>query len=151
MVLDEINEPPQPLVFQVIWQLFVKAGGLGAIAGRVDKGVGMVESGLVIDPQRLLKVFLGLAGEAHDDVRREGDVGHGLAHACHQFEIALRVVRTPHPFEDPRRARLQRKVQLITNRWRLSHRSDHISAHVLRVRAHEANPIDSFDGVDCPQ
>ena len=115
VVLDEINEPPQPLVFQVVWQLFVKARGLGAIAGRVDKGVGVVESGFVIDSQCLLEVFLGLAGEAHDDVCRQGDVGHGLAHPRHQFEVALGVVGATHALEDPRRARLQREVQLVAD------------------------------------
>ena len=50
VVLDQIDESSQPLVLQVIWQLLIETGGLSAVASRVDEGVGMIESGFVVDP-----------------------------------------------------------------------------------------------------
>ena len=54
-------------------------GGLGAAPGREDEREGAVVAHLVHDLERLGEVLLGLAGEADDDVGRQGAIRYVLA------------------------------------------------------------------------
>ena len=62
-------------------------------------------------------------------------------------QVALAVVRAAHRLEHPRRAGLQRQVDVLADRRALGHRRDHRLAEVLRMRAREADPLDAVDGV----
>ena len=101
-----------------------------------------VVADLLDERQRLLEVGLGLAREADDDVGREGDVGDVLADQRDAVEVALAVVGAAHRAQDPRRARLQRQVDVLAQRRQLGVRADHVLAHVLRVRARVADPVE---------
>ena len=62
-------------------------------------------------------------------------------------QVALARVRAAHRLEDPRRAGLQRQVDVLADGVALGHRGDHRLAEVLRVRAREADPLDPVDRV----
>ena len=53
----------------------------------------------------------------------------------------------PHRLQQARRAGLQRQVHVLAHRRALGHRGDHRLAEVLRVRAREADALDSLDRV----
>ena len=101
--------------------------------------------------ERLLEVLLRLAGEPDDQVGAEREVRDRLPQCLDQAEVALTVVCPAHPLEDPRRARLERQVDVLADGRALGHRRDHGLAEVLRVRAREADALDSLDGVACPE
>ena len=60
---------------------------------------------------------------------------------------SARGVRAAHRLQDPRRARLQRQVDVLADGVALGHRRDHRLAEVLRVRAREADALDPVDRV----
>ena len=92
-----------------------------------------------------------LAGEADDDVRRQGEPRHLLAQLAPRRHEALARVRAPHRLEDARRARLQRQVHVLADRRALAVRGDDVVTHVLRVRAHVADALDAGHRVQQPQ
>ena len=116
---------------------------LGAAARREDEREGAVVADLVDDLERLREVRLGLAREADDDVGRQRAVGHVLADQRDAVEVALAVVGAAHRLEDPRRARLQRQVDVLAERGELGVRAHDVLAHVLGVRARVADAVDA--------
>ena len=62
-------------------------------------------------------------------------------------EVALAGVGASHRLQDARRAGLERQMDVLADRVALGDRGDHGLAEVLRVRAREADPLDSVDGV----
>ena len=120
---------------------------VGAATRRVDEREGAVVAHLLDDGERLLEVRLRLAGEPDDDVGAERQVGNRLAQARGQLEVALPRVRAAHRLEDPRRARLQRQVDVLADGIALGHRGDDGLAEVFRVRAREADPLDPVDRI----
>ena len=121
---------------------------LGAAARREDEREGAVVADLLADGQGLREVGLGLAREADDDVRRDRRVGHVLADQRDAVEVALAAVRPAHRLEDPRRARLQRQMDVLADRRQPRVREDHVLAHVLRMRARVADALDAVDRVE---
>ena len=120
-------------------------------AGRVDERERMVEADEVDQREGVGEVGLGLAREPDDDVGRERDVGHRLADALDQRQVALARVGAPHRLQDPRRSRLHRQVELLAHRVALGHGLDHVGAHVLGVRAREPDAVDAVHGVERSQ
>ena len=62
-------------------------------------------------------------------------------------EVAIARVRPPHRLQDPRRAGLERQVDVLADRRALRDRRDHRLAEVLRMRAREADALDPLDRV----
>src|SRR5687768_5425427 len=74
--LDEAAQPRgRDLIGYVIPQTYRR----GPIPYRVLAGVGVVEISLVDEIERFLELGVGLSGEAHDDVGRQGDARDGPA------------------------------------------------------------------------
>jgi hypothetical protein len=71
-----------------------------------------------------------------------------LADQRHPVEIALAVVGAAHPLEHRRGPGLQRQVNVLAEGRQLGVGADHVLAHVLRVGARVADPVDPRDSVD---
>src|SRR3954469_8150631 len=147
--LHDLDEALHPLDLHLVRHDAL--GDLGRVrpaARRVDEREGAVVADLLADLERLREVLLGLAREADDDVGRQRAVGDVLADQRDAVEVAPAVVRPAHRLEDPRRARLQRQVDVLAERRQLGVRADDVLAHVLRVRARVADAVDAVDRVD---
>ena len=92
-----------------------------------------------------LEIGLGLAGEADDDVGRDGRVGHRRAYPLDDPEIALRPVAAAHPAQHVIGAGLQRHVQRRADVRGLGHRGDHVVGEVAGMRGGEPHPFEPVD------
>src|SRR5439155_13106908 len=137
----------EPLVLDVVWNLVRHGGRLGPRARREDERKRALVAHELHHLQGLLEVPLRLAGEADDEVGAERDVGNRGAQLLHESQVALGVIRAPHALEDPGRARLERKVNVLADARTLRERLDHRLAEVLWMRAREADPLDAGDAV----
>ena len=116
----------------------------GAGAGRIDKG----EQGVVPDAlhqfQGIFKFLVGLAGESHNDVGGQNDIGHDGAGVIHQFQILRRRIAAVHLLEDPVIARLERQMDMAGDFGILGHGIKQLFCGVLGVAGHE--PQQEFAG-----
>ncbi len=149
--LDHLDQALQPLDLDLMRDLLVHLGGLGAAPRRVDERERAVVADLLGHLERLLEVLLGLPREADDDVGRQRAVGDVLADQRHAVEVALAGVGAPHALQDRARAGLKRQMDVLAQRRQLGVRADHVLAHVLRVRARVADPLDAGHRVDAAQ
>ena len=78
----------------------------------------------------------------------ERDVGHVLADQRDAVHVALARVGAPHRLQDPRRAGLERQVDVLADRRQLGVGADHVLAHVLRMRARVADPAHAVERVE---
>ena len=78
-MLDDVDQALDAIALDVLGNLIAHRGGLGAGARRVDEREGAVEADLLDGTHRLVEVLLRLAGEADDDVGRQGEVGDRVA------------------------------------------------------------------------
>ncbi len=140
--LDGLDQSLHPLALHGMRKLVAELRRLGAAARREDERERGVVANLLDHVERLLEVLLGLAGEADDDVRRDGAVGHVLADERHTVQVALLVVGAAHALEDRARSRLQRQVDVLAYGREVCMRADDVLAHVLRVRARVADALD---------
>ena len=107
---------------------------LGVAPRRVDERERAVEPDLLDDLERLAELRLALPREADDDVGRDRAVGDVLADQRDAVHIALAVVGAAHLLQHPRRARLQRQVDVPADACELRVGAHHVLPHVLRVR-----------------
>src|SRR5207248_7668605 len=91
--LAELDQPLDALRLHLVRHLVRHRRRLGAPARREDEGKGAVEADLLDDLERLAEVLLGLAGEADDEVAREGEVGDRGAELADEAQVALARVR----------------------------------------------------------
>ena len=108
------------------------------------EGERVVEPDLAHQRERLLELVVGLAGEADDDVRRDGEVGDGGPQALDDLEILLAGVASQHPLEHPRASALRRQVYVLAHGPDLRHGRDDAVREVVGVWAgepHAANPV----------
>ncbi len=151
VVLDTLDQALDALLLDRIGHLVVHAGGVGAAARRVDERECVVVPDLVDERERLRELGLRLAGEADDDVGRERDRRDRGPDALDQLEVALARVRAPHGLEHAGRSGLDGQMQVLAHRRRLGHGRDHVGAHVLGMRAREADPVDAWHRVERAQ
>ena len=95
--------------------------------------------------QGLLKVFLGLTGKAHDNIRTDCGIGHLSAHALKNAEELRRPIGAAHGFQYLVGTGLQRHVQLRHNRGRLGHGVDNVVGERGGVRTREADALQPGD------
>ena len=117
--------------------------GRRAGALRVDEGVGRRERRFAHEAERILKVLLGLTGEANDDVGGQGKLGHGGLEAAHKREILLARVAPVHGAQDAGGATLHGQVQMRHDGRRLGHGGDDLVGQVLGVGRGETQPLDA--------
>ncbi len=125
--------------------LAVHLGGRGAGTLGVLEGECLGEARLAHHVQGLLEVLLGLAGEAHDDVRGDRRVRDGGADLLDDPQVALLPVGAAHRLEHRVGAGLERHVQLRHHVRRLGHGGDDVVGEVAGVRGGEADALQAVD------
>ena len=137
--------------------LLLRAGvGVGhlrrrrADARRVDEGEHRVVAHGLDERERVVKFGVRLAGETHDDVRREHKIGHVLPRERHLRQIFLARVAAVHRVQDAVVAALHGQVHLVRALFALGHGAKELFRRVLRVAAHEADDKVARDGVEPP-
>src|SRR5690606_3622185 len=83
-----------------------------ALDRRVREGADTVEFGLGEKLQQFLEIFFGLAGEAGDEGRANGQIRAHLAPLADAGEYVLGAGRAAHGLEDARTGVLERDVQI---------------------------------------
>lgn len=109
----------------------------------VNKRVGLSIAHRLGKRQRLLKVFLGLARETHDNVGRKRNIGHTVTNAIDQAQIILARVPTIHLFKDARGTRLNGQVKLRHDGRRLGHGVNGLRQQILRMRRGKEDTLDA--------
>ena len=97
--------------------------------------------------QSLLEVRVGLSGEPHDHIGRQGNVRQCLTDSSDQFEIALPRVAAPHRLQHARGAGLHRQMQVPAHLWQMLHRLEEARREMPRMGAREPDALDARDGV----
>jgi hypothetical protein len=77
--LDDLDEPLDPLVLDLLRNLIGHRGGLRPLSGGVDERERTLEADLLDDLDGLPKVALGLAREPDDDVGGQSEIRDGGA------------------------------------------------------------------------
>ena len=139
--LDNFHQTVEALENYLMRRRIVNLGGRSAGALGIDKRIGLSITDRLGKRKRLLKVFLGLAGEAHDDISRKRDIGHAIADAIDEPQIILARIASIHLFKDARRARLNCQVQLRHDGRRLGHSVDGLGQKVFRVRGSKEDTL----------
>src|SRR5256714_14149448 len=122
--LAELDQALDPLRLNPVRHLVGHRRRLGAPPRRQSEPESALAADLLHDLERRGEVLLGLAGEADDQVGREGQVWDGRAQLVDEPQITLARVRAAHRLQDPRRAGLERQVRLLADRAALGHRGD---------------------------
>jgi hypothetical protein len=127
------------------------ARGRRALALRVREHERRVEAQLFLRAQDLAELVLGLVAEAHHEVGRDGDAGHGGAQRAHEAAVGREVVAALHARQHRVRRALQRQVHVLADLGRLRHRRDDVVREVEGVGRGEADALDAVHGGDGAQ
>ena len=141
-LLHDLQEAVEAIL-HVLLRHLLEARRRRACPLTVDEGVGRVKLCLLHDVHGVLEIRLGLAREAHDDIRAERHIRQLPANLLHEREVALLRIVTVHALEDRAGAGLQRQVDVSLDvRVRLHH-LDELIREILRVRSHIADTPES--------
>ncbi len=114
-------------------------GRRGAGTGGENKG----EQAVVVDTfnegDGLLKLLLGLSGEAHDHIAGEHQLRHDLFGILHLLQIGFPVIVPVHGLQHPAGAGLEGQVQLLGDLGVLRHGVKELFGGVSGVAGHEAD------------
>ena len=99
--LNNLHQTVEALKNHLMRRGIINLGCRSTGALGIDKRIGLSITDRLGKRERLLKVFLGLAGEANDDIGRKRDIGHAIANAIDQAQIVLACITAIHLFEDP--------------------------------------------------
>ena len=126
-------------------RLVGQVGRRGAGAGAVDEREGGVEADLVDQLQRGVKIGIGFAGKADDEVRRQGDVGPHAAQLADLCPVLQGGVAALHGRQHPVGTRLHRQVQMVDQFRHLNVGVDQVAAELERVGGGVADAVDALD------
>ena len=126
----------------------------GSVGSRgVFENEGVVERGLAKKGTGLLKVVLGLAGEADNDVGGDGDVGHGVAQTAEGVKVGFAGVTAAHGFEDGVGAGLHGQVKVVAELGKRAEGAEKFvgaTGGMAREEAEAAKAGDLANGVQKP-
>ena len=105
------------------------------------EGEGAGKAGFLYHVEGSLKIFLGLAGETHNDVRGDGRVRDFLPHLVKNGQELLGPIRPAHFLEHLVRTGLQRHVQLGAHGGGFRHGVDHVGGEFRWVRRRKPHPL----------
>ena len=147
--VEQRLEALQPFVHHLARDLSVHLRGGRAGAGGIFERESLRVVHRVDDPQRLLEIGVGLAGEADDEIARDGDVGPGGADAVDDRadsspRVWLRFI-----------ALSTRSLPDCTGRWRIGHQlvdfgmgADQAFGHVVGMAGRVADARQSGQRVE---
>ena len=108
----------------------------------------VLETRLTDEVERGLELGVGLAAEADDEIARHRRMRQrGADHREHLAVFADRVP-TPHPGQHRIRPVLRRHVEVGTDLGKITDGGDEIGGHVARVVGHEADAVETVDGIE---
>ena len=136
------------LLDDLLGQLVGHVCGRGVAPPAVLEEERLVELDCLTQGQRLLEVFFGFAGETHDDVGAQADVGTHGAELGDDLEEALPGVSPVHELEQTVGSALDGQVRAFHQFWQATVGFDEVVAVALGMRRGEADAVDAFDGVD---
>ena len=116
-------------------------GGGGAGALGVDKGEQLHIADFLDQLQRCLKILLGFAGEAHDNVAGEGHAGDLFPRVADQFLILPDIVMAVHLLQQSVAAGLHRQVDVLAQVRLCGDGVDQLMAGILGVAGHKADLV----------
>src|SRR5688572_12379148 len=144
LLVDERLQPREPLLLDLVWQV-LERGGRRSGPRAVDEAERLIEADRANQRERLLEVLFGLAGIAHDEVRRQRDAGaHGLQ-LLDLRNVLLGRVAALHELQDAVRAALHRQVQVARE---LRHRRVGADERVRELRRMRRRETDALDAVN---
>ena len=132
-------------------ELVLGVRSFGSGPGRVDEGERSVEAHLRGDLERRVRIGVGLAREADDDVGGDRQVVDAGACVAHPSEVPLGGVAAVHRRQHGVAAGLHREVQVLAHRRDLCHGGDGLGPEVLGVRARVADTPHARDLTDGSQ
>ena len=87
----------------------------------INKGKGIVKPHLFNNVYSFLHILRRFSGEAHNNIRRQGDIRYGGAYFFHQGQILFLRIAPVHGLQDSGGAGLQRQVQMTAYLFGGSH------------------------------
>ena len=87
----------------------------------------------------LFKFFIGLSGEANNNVAGQHQIGHDLFGVVHLLQIGLPVVVAVHGLQHPGGAGLEGEMQLLRDFGITRHGVEELLAGITRMACHEAD------------
>jgi hypothetical protein len=146
-----LDETVEPLLDDLLGNLIRHRGRRGPGPRRVLERERLVEPCGGHHIECSPEVFLGLSGEAHDDVRGDGHTWDGLTDPIKPREVPLAPVGPLHRPQDSVRTRLEREVDVLAHLLAVRHGLDDVGCEVVRVRAGESDAADPLDRVHGPK
>jgi DNA-binding SARP family transcriptional activator/Tfp pilus assembly protein PilF len=144
-LLDQGGEAFVPLLHDGGGDLRVHGRRRGTWADGVTEGERAGEPGRADQVQGVLEVLVGLAGEADDNVGRDGGVGDARPDPVQDGQVPVPAVGPAHRLQHGVRAGLQRHVQAGHHVRGLRHRVDDVVGEVPRVRGREPDALQALD------
>ena len=107
----------------------------------VFKDETVLEAMSLDDVDSHLKLFVGFAAEADDEIARYGDFRERLANSRHHLVVLANGVASLHPLEDFIRSALSRDVQVVRDFGKVSNRLQQIVRHILGIIRNELQSL----------
>ena len=133
-----LQKPVKPAVFVGLGERIVHLRRRRSAPGRENKGEQRVVAHLFDEAHRILKFLLRLAGEAHDDVAGQHQIGHDGAAVLHQGQVLGAVVVAVHGLQNPVVARLEGQMELLADLGVFGDGVKELVAGVAGMGGHEA-------------
>ena len=111
LAADQLLHLGQALFLDGVGDLVLHRRSRRAGTRAVLEGIGLSKTDLLDEPQRHGEILIGLAGEADDEVRRQGDVRLRRTQPIDQAAVVVGAVLAVHQREDAIRPRLHRQMQ----------------------------------------
>ncbi len=138
-VFLEVHQARTALLAHLVRHRARQLVGRRTLDRRIGEGADAVELGLFEEVQQQLEVFLGLAREAGDEGRADGELGADAAPLAHALEHVLGVGRALHGLEDARAGVLEGHVQ-VGQDLALGHQRDQVVHARIGIHVVHADP-----------
>ena len=100
---------------------------------------------------RAHELCFALAGEADNDVRRDGAMGQSAANSLDQRTVVVYAIAAPHFAQNVVVACLHRHLNVRHHLGQSAHGVEQFRGHVIRVRGQEADALQAVDIVEHAQ
>ena len=139
--VDQFLQPIEPLGLDRLVHLVGEVGAGRAGAGGIFEGIGRGVAHFADDGERVLEVRIGLAGEADDEIARQGHVRPCVLDAPDELHVLGSVVPAVHGLQNGVRARLHRQMQIGHQDVEIAMGRDQRVVHVARMAGGVAQPL----------
>ena len=149
--VKNIEHPVEAILNDILRHLIFHSCRRGACPLGINKGKRGAVTGFADDIQGFLEILLRFPGEAHDDIRAQGDIRHCRSCLAHQLHVGFLCIMAVHAAQNFITAALHRQMQIFTYLITIRHCLHQLIGQILRVRGHETNPFNPLHLVHHPQ